>query len=197
MERSGPYCSLLYCFLICLQNFCPEEGKPHPVGGTHLPLVLGHEYSGTIVKVGKNLQSKYKEGQNVACQPDFGCQKCVVCKDGRRNVCSSMGFIGLSGPGTALSCGFDLFLHDISAGGLGQFSALSPENFHLLPDNVPLDIGALVEPLAVAWHAVRASSLRNRLVAKYLRRYGSPRFSQVKQLWSLDQDLLVQRPFDL
>jgi len=125
-------------------NFCPLPGHPHPISKTNLPLVIGHEYSGTIVKVGKNLEGKYKTGQNVAVQPDFGCQNCVVCKHDQRNVCDKMGFIGLSGP----------------SGGLGQFSAISPENFHLLPDNIPLDIGALVEPLAVAWHGVRTSKIQ-------------------------------------
>jgi len=41
-------------------------------------LISRHEYSGTIVKVGKNLAGKYHEGQNVACQPDFGCSVSTV-----------------------------------------------------------------------------------------------------------------------
>lgn len=125
-------------------NFCPLPDKPHPVSGLNLPLVLGHEFSGTIVKVGKNLTSKFKEGQKVAAQPDFGCESCYDCKDSHRNVCQSMGFTGLSGP----------------PGGLGQYSALGELQVHLLPDSIPLDIGALVEPLAVAWHAVRVSKLQ-------------------------------------
>lgn len=42
-----------------------------------------------------------------------------------------MGFVGLSGP----------------PGGLGQYSVLKPENIHVLPDNIPLDAGAMIEPL--------------------------------------------------
>lgn len=42
-----------------------------------------------------------------------------------------MGFVGLSGP----------------PGGLGQYSVLKPENIHVLPDNIPLDVGAMIEPL--------------------------------------------------
>lgn len=52
-----------------------------------------------------------------------------------------MGFIGLSGP----------------PGGLGQFTTARVENYHLLPNDMPLDVGALVEPLAVAWHAAEFS----------------------------------------
>jgi len=103
-----------------------------------------HEYSGTIVKVGSKLQKSWKVGQNVAVEPDFGCGACNQCSPEGRNTCAKMGFIGLSGP----------------SGGLGQYSAVGGENIHLLPDNIPLDIGALVEPLAVAWHAVRISGLK-------------------------------------
>jgi len=125
-------------------NFCPLPDKPHPISGTSLPLVLGHEYSGTIVKVGTNLASKYQVGQKVAIQPDFGCTNCYDCNHNQRNCCSQMGFVGLSGP----------------PGGLGEYSALGEGNIHVLPDSIPLDIGALVEPLAVAWHAVRTSKLQ-------------------------------------
>jgi threonine dehydrogenase-like Zn-dependent dehydrogenase len=59
------------------------------------------------------------------------------------NVCYNGGFIGLSGGG----------------GGLSD-SVVVPEAAVLkLPDNIPLDVGALVEPLSVAWHAVAAASL--------------------------------------
>lgn len=42
-----------------------------------------------------------------------------------------MGFVGLSGP----------------PGGLGEYTTLKPANFHVLPDNIPLDVGAMIEPL--------------------------------------------------
>lgn len=62
---------------------------------------------------------------------------------GAENVCYSGGFIGLSGNG----------------GGLGD-SVVVPERAVLrLPDHIPLDVGALVEPLSVAWHAISATPL--------------------------------------
>ncbi|KAK9897456.1 hypothetical protein P389DRAFT_57264 [Cystobasidium minutum MCA 4210] len=125
-------------------NFHPKPGCPHPVSGLNLPLVIGHEFSGTIEKVGSSLEGKYKTGQKICAQPDFGCGKCDVCKSGNRNVCQKMGFVGLSGP----------------PGGLGQYTVLKPENIHVLPNNISLDAGAMIEPLAVAWHATRKADVK-------------------------------------
>jgi hypothetical protein len=129
-------------------NFHPKAGCPHPVSGLNLPLVIGHEFSGTIEAVGSSLQGQYKAGQKVSlllarpglselknvqicAQPDFGCGECSLCNSGNRNTCPKMGFVGLSGP----------------PGGLGEYTTLKPSNFHVLPDNIPLDVGAMIEPL--------------------------------------------------
>lgn len=58
-------------------------------------------------------------------------------------MCASGGFIGLSGWG----------------GGLSEAVVVPEDNVLLLPEDIPLDIGALVEPLAVAWHAVQMVKL--------------------------------------
>lgn len=70
----------------------------------------------------------------IAAQPDFGCGACYVCESEHRNVCQKMGFVGLSGP----------------PGGLGQYTVLKPENFHIVPDSMPLDSAAMIEPLGEA-----------------------------------------------
>ncbi|KAL2069474.1 hypothetical protein VTL71DRAFT_14153 [Oculimacula yallundae] len=93
---------------------------PHPVTGEKLPITLGHEFSGTILEVGK------------------------ACTSGFKNICYNGGFVGLSGWG----------------GGLSDACVLSADYAVLLPKNVPLDVGALVEPLAVGWHAVNLSPLK-------------------------------------
>lgn len=64
---------------------------------------------------------------------------------GKINVCYSAGFVGLSGWG----------------GGLSD-AVVIPSNYALpFPDHVGLDVGALVEPLSVGWHAVGQSPLQN------------------------------------
>ncbi|KXL45252.1 MAG: hypothetical protein FE78DRAFT_148583, partial [Acidomyces sp. 'richmondensis'] len=103
-----------------------------------------HEFAGTIKELGKGLNnSNLKVGQKVAVQPTIYCGQCSACETNAENACLSGGFVGLSGGG----------------GGMSEEVVVPAEACMALPDNVGLDIGALVEPLAVAWHAVEASPL--------------------------------------
>ncbi|KAH7067521.1 chaperonin 10-like protein [Paraphoma chrysanthemicola] len=121
-------------------NFAPT--KPHPVTQETIPITLGHEFSGVVTALGPSATS-YTVGQHVVVQPSIYCSNCEACSAGFENVCYNSGFIGLSGGG----------------GGLSD-SVVVPEAAVLaLPDNVPLDVGALVEPLSVAWHAISAAPL--------------------------------------
>lgn len=88
--------------------------------------------------------STFKIGQHCAIQPTISDGTCAACTSGLENVCYSGGFIGLSGSG----------------GGLSDAVTVPAEAVFPLPSNVPLDIGALVEPLSVGWHAVSQSPLR-------------------------------------
>jgi threonine dehydrogenase-like Zn-dependent dehydrogenase len=121
-------------------TFAPTE--PHPVTQDKIPITLGHEFSGIVTEVGPDVSS-FAPGQHIVVQPTVYCGSCQACTAGVENVCYKGGFIGLSGGG----------------GGLSD-SVVVPERAVLaLPDNVPLDVGALVEPLSVAWHAISASPL--------------------------------------
>lgn len=121
-------------------NFAPT--KPHPVTKDTIPITLGHEFSGVVKELGEGVTS-FTVGQQVVVQPSIYCDTCQACTAGVENVCYNGGFIGLSGGG----------------GGLSD-SVVVPERAVLrLPDNVPLDVGALVEPLSVAWHALSAAPL--------------------------------------
>ena len=77
-------------------------------------------------------------------QPTIACGSCGACNSDKENCCYKGGFIGLSGGG----------------GGLSDFITVPGRRVLSLPANIPLDVGALVEPLAVAWHAVSASPLQ-------------------------------------
>ncbi|ORY19534.1 chaperonin 10-like protein [Clohesyomyces aquaticus] len=116
--------------------------KPHPITNDTIPITLGHEFSGVVKEVGKGVTS-FKPGQHVVVQPTIYCGSCGACSAGVENVCYKGGFIGLSGGG----------------GGLSDNVVVPAGSVLNLPDNIPLDIGALVEPLSVAWHAVSAAPL--------------------------------------
>lgn len=116
---------------------------PHPLTGATLPQVLGHEFSGTVVGLGGEVDS-VATGDRVAVWPVYYCGKCAACRKGTVNACRSVGFHGLTSNG----------------GGMAEYTTVPATMLHRLPDNVDLRMGALVEPMAVAWHAVGISEIR-------------------------------------
>jgi 2-desacetyl-2-hydroxyethyl bacteriochlorophyllide A dehydrogenase len=119
----------------------------HPIltnkPGESVPLTFGHEFSGTVESVGLGVTS-FSPGDRVVIQPIIFDDTCPACLDGLQNCCFQNGFIGLSGWG----------------GGLAEHIVVPQSALYHLPSNVPLEIGALVEPLAVGWHAVKISPFK-------------------------------------
>lgn len=104
------------------------------------PLTLGHESAGVVTAVGSSV-SDLKAGDHVALEVGLPCEKCKLCLEGRYNICRSMSFRS-----SAKS-----FPH---AQGTLQEVVSHPARFvHKLPASLPLEMGALVEPLSVAMHA--------------------------------------------
>lgn len=124
-------------------TFIPLKDHPHPVTGESMPVTIGHEFSGDVVEIGDGV-TNVKVGDRVAVQPTVCCNGCPPCKDGLINCCDHAGFVGLSGGG----------------GGMSDAVCVESNFAFKLPDNVSTDVGALVEPLAVAWHAVDASGIK-------------------------------------
>ncbi|GAA1266563.1 2,3-butanediol dehydrogenase [Pseudonocardia aurantiaca] len=122
--------------------FIPPAGSPHPLTGQTLPVVMGHEFAGVVTAVGSGV-SGVREGDRVAVEPYYVCGKCSACTAGRYNICRSLGFVGLAG----------------QQGGFAEKCVVEGRWAHPLGD-LPTDLGALVEPLAVGYHAVRLSGLR-------------------------------------
>ncbi|OBR12755.1 putative Alcohol dehydrogenase, zinc-containing [Colletotrichum higginsianum IMI 349063] len=121
-------------------NFCPASR--HPVTGDSIPVTLGHEFSGVIKEIGSEVRAAHlRVGLPCAVQPTVYCGKCAACAAGAENACHTGGFIGLSGGG----------------GGLSEAVSVPADQVFPLPEGVPLELGALVEPLSVAWHAVAAA----------------------------------------
>jgi (R,R)-butanediol dehydrogenase/meso-butanediol dehydrogenase/diacetyl reductase len=122
-----------------------DFSKPHPVTGSMPPQILGHEFSGTIVELGKGVRG-HEVGDRVAVWPVYYCGKCPACRKGAYNACQKIGFHGISSDG----------------GGMAAFTTVdaSPERLHKLPPSVDLRMGALVEPMAVSWHAVDRSGAK-------------------------------------
>ena len=113
------------------------------LGGHHPrakpPLVMGHEISGRIADGAGRLE----RGEAVAVEPLVTCGECSACRSGNAHVCRNLRLFGIDFPG-----------------GLAELMAVPAERLHPLPDSVDAKIAALVEPLAVAVHAVRLSAFR-------------------------------------
>lgn len=102
------------------------------------PFVLGHEPGGTVVEVGKNV-THLKVGDRVALEPGKTCGHCEFCKTGRYNLCPDVVF----------------FATPPIDGVFQEYVAHEAALCYKLPENVSTMEGALIEPLAVGFHAAR------------------------------------------
>ncbi len=100
------------------------------------PFVLGHEPGGIVVEVGKNV-SGLKIGDRVALEPGKTCGHCEFCKTGRYNLCPEVVF----------------FATPPIDGVFQEYVAHEAELCFKLPNQVSTLEGALIEPLAVGFHA--------------------------------------------
>ena len=69
---------------------------PHPITNEKIPLTLGHEFSGVVEEVGKDVHD-IKVGAKVTIQPIIYDGTCGACRQGYINCCDNNGFVGLSG----------------------------------------------------------------------------------------------------
>lgn len=100
------------------------------------PFVLGHEPGGTVVEVGKNV-THLKVGDRVALEPGKICGHCEFCKQGKYNLCPEVVF----------------FATPPVDGVFQEYVAHEADLCFKLPENVSTLEGALIEPLAVGFHA--------------------------------------------
>lgn len=122
--------------------FIPVE-QPHYISKDVAPIVMGHEFSGEVVEIGEGV-TNVQIGDAVVVEPILACGECAACKKGKYNICKQLGFHGLSGGG----------------GGLSEYTIVDDRMVHKMPAGLSYEQGALVEPAAVALHAVRQSKLK-------------------------------------
>ena len=120
-----------------------DYSQPHPLTGTTLPQILGHEIVGTVVEVGDGVTG-FAEGDNTVVLPVYYCGNCAACEIGAFGACLKIAFHGVSSDG----------------GGMAEYTVVEASMLHKLPENVGLRMGALVEPMAVGWHAVDISGIQ-------------------------------------
>jgi 2-desacetyl-2-hydroxyethyl bacteriochlorophyllide A dehydrogenase len=108
------------------------EGYLGKMSNRQPPLVMGHEFSGTVVEAARDEWL----GKRVAVNPLISCGSCEACHSGRPNVCLDRVIVGIGRPGA-----------------FAQLVAVPETALLELPDDVSDEAGALVEPLANVVHA--------------------------------------------
>ncbi|MFE2432431.1 zinc-binding dehydrogenase [Streptomyces sp. NPDC059373] len=108
-----------------------------------VPAVLGHEMSGRIVRVGPDVEG-WRPGDAVTVMPLRWDDTCPACRKGHQHVCQNLDFIGIDSPGA-----------------MQQRWTVPASTVVRLPESVPLDRAALVEPTAVAVHDVGRAGVRD------------------------------------
>jgi len=101
------------------------------------PAVLGHEFSGTIVEVGKKVRG-FALDERVVVDPILSCYQCPACLTGHINACVSLKLLGI-----------DL------AGGFSQYVAVPADRLYRLPEEIASDQAPMIELYAVGHHILR------------------------------------------
>lgn len=116
----------------------------HAFGGNQAfftyPRILGHELATHVQEIDEN-ELGLKAGDNVVVMPYLSCGKCVACKTGKTNCCTSLEVLGIH-----------------TDGGMQEYIAV-PVDLLIPAQNLKDDQMALVEPLAIGAHAVRRAQL--------------------------------------
>ncbi|SDL65719.1 zinc-dependent alcohol dehydrogenase [Halarsenatibacter silvermanii] len=107
------------------------------------PIVLGHEYSGIVRKVGENVDD-LEIGQRVTSEIVINCGVCHNCRDGRYQICENGKYLG--------NVGWN--------GAMAEYLVMYADKVHKLPEELTSQQGAMVEPAAVGIHAVRRSDFQ-------------------------------------
>mgnify|MGYP000609482736 CR=1 FL=1 len=119
---------------ICGSDIHVYHGK-HPF--TKYPVTQGHEVSGEIAEIGKNV-SGFQIGQKVTIEPQVYCGHCYPCRHGKYNLCEELKVMGFQTTGTA-----------------SEYFAVDASKVTPIPEDMSYEEGAMIEPLAVAVHGVK------------------------------------------
>ncbi|MCI8949147.1 MAG: galactitol-1-phosphate 5-dehydrogenase [Lachnospiraceae bacterium] len=111
--------------------------RVYRTGAYAYPLIPGHEFSGVVAETGKNTDSRWK-GKRVGIFPLIPCGSCVPCQKGQYEMCRHYSYLGSR-----------------RNGGFAEYAAVPAANLVALPDNVTFEEAAMLEPMAVAAHAMR------------------------------------------
>ena len=132
--QSGQILVRIQMIGICGSDIHVYHGE-HPF--TSYPITQGHEVSGEIVALGEGVEG-FTVGQKVTIEPQVFCGHCHPCTHGKYNLCEELKVMGFQTTGVA-----------------STYFAVDASKVTPIPQGMSFAEGAMIEPLAVAVHAVR------------------------------------------
>jgi L-iditol 2-dehydrogenase len=105
-------------------------------GAHHMPITIGHEFAGTVVKVGSRAVG-WAEGDRATVAPLMPCYKCFWCLQGKYHMCDDYDYFGSR-----------------CDGAIAEYVPVPVANLIRLPDNVSMEEAAQCDPSATALHAL-------------------------------------------
>ncbi len=112
----------------------------YSTGAHRMPLIPGHEFAGEVAEVGKYIDPAWL-GKRVGVYPLLPCRECGACRQHRYEMCRNYSYLGSR-----------------RDGGFAEYAAVPQRNLLALPGEVTYEQAAMLEPTAVAVHAVRRIS---------------------------------------
>lgn len=111
--------------------------RVYKTGAYSYPLIPGHEFSGVVEELGSGVDVGWL-GKRVGIFPLIPCKKCGPCRKKQYEMCRSYSYLGSR-----------------RDGGFAEYVSVSTDNLVELPENVSFEEAAMLEPMAVAVHAMR------------------------------------------
>ena len=111
-------------------------------GTYHFPTIPGHEFAGIVDSVGSDKDRSWV-GKHVGVFPLIPCRKCEQCKEKRYEMCAHYDYVGSR-----------------RDGGFAEYVAVPVWNLVPLSEDIPFTSAAMLEPLAVALHAVKIAGVK-------------------------------------
>jgi len=107
-----------------------------------LPRILGHEFSGEVISVGKEVEG-FEVGDRVSVDPNEICGECEYCRTDRPNFCENMIDHGI-----------------LVDGGFADLAICGEKAVYKLPDNVSYEEGSFLELMSCAVHAINQAEIK-------------------------------------
>ena len=124
-------------------GICGSDLEAYQHGKVLMPIILGHEFAGDIVKLGPGVEG-WAIGDRVTAYPSQFCGKCFYCQQGQENLCKNI----INGLGITIN------------GALAEYVKIPANYICKLPKELSYQEGAVVEPLSVGYHGVNLSGIQ-------------------------------------